>query len=1596
MRRIAIAALTVLFTLLVVLSIHRQCANCEVEGFCTVAALYQEAFAEQAMQKIALEKGVRYSADTTFFTSSNALLVLRFDDASLLVLDAESRVRFVSARGIEQKPHLLCYKFELLSGKMLFIPSPIGSRAEVQIEGVTISSKNRFEAFREGKTGGVYSPNGGVEVESKGELAEIDADLYATIGEHGVKISRTPPVPLKERLSPRKRGLKMPLSIMPPTIKIRARYEDGSYILDSSASYDSDAEPILRWWWEPVAGKIYGIKSLTTSKLVFRAFDGEVKIRAYIDNGATHAFLTYSLTARNPEVNNAPRVRITGTALTTVGRGVSLSATTSDDPDGDRISYLWKVTPQTGVTTEKSDEDTFFIKPNTAGEYTVSLTITDIYGAVSTNSIRFRAVNQNNKPVAVATLPKRVSVGEPFMLDSSTSTDPEGEPLSAYWALLESPDPLAAASIPRLGERTVRLFTPGMYLFNLIVSDGDEISEPTQTQLEVMPSDGKPMLRVDTKGSVVGDDIIVDITGSFDDTQEALKLTLRFVSGPFCGIRFTDAGRAEFTASSPGTYRFYAKAENNRGFADKTIEIPVFRRNSPPSARMQGTKRCSVGDEAVFEPIAAFDPDDDPLTFHWSAESIATGAKTEAIGPRFVFKPQTEGSYVIRMYVSDGIARTDAPIQELSVLAALAKPTVRAVYSPKPAYAHSKVTLSGAASSPSQGGVLSFQWFQVDGPPVELEGGGIVCWFVPRYSGIYTFLLKVDESGALTNTAVIEVQVKQGNMPPTPAAPSKIVIRQGESFTLQGSLSFDLDGDKITGEWEHVNGDKLWKGEPDFSKTDVSLRAENKGTARFKLTVSDGQAKTVSETEVICVNRDAKLIAVEPQVITTGINSTVTLKVVNPIEGGVYKWTQHRGVTLMTEITAPTLDVTFPFSGVFEFCVNATVKSVAMQPVYATVIVRPTQGVPVVSCFAPSKASVNRKVTLAAATEGKNAGAEYIWRQLSGPVAQLSSSRATQETVTFFPKEPGIYEFEVVAIVAGIRSAPARAKFEVTSPFPAPVANAGADFYCEVGATLTLDGSGSRQAGGGSLTYLWKQVGGPAIVDIEKQTESKVNLVPLKVGNYSFELEVSNGQQSSSDLVEVRVKEPNRPPEVRVEAPYEIVLGDMLIVDLSSTVDGDGDSLRYALRRTGGQSSKASFRFLPYFVIENLPLGSHEFEASADDGFSGISRSRFIVRVVPRERRGIEAPLLVQTSEPTDIVEIVSLVSTVCEMDILVTKELLDTYKKDGAFEKRIAPQNWVGSRSSILSYLAYELSAFYRDPIALERRYGAGVVKVKSQFSVQLSRGYGFLSEESADVHVYSYPGAVTDDQVEQAIVFLREFMAPADGKHGFSIAKRDMNVVANMPMSGQIRLKKLIDAASAPRPAMPKPWLTTGILAPIPYELIYVPESVVTLGELVRVVSTQSQTSFSVDPQLAKAAVRVTLPDRLRASLTGWISLSGLMDILVAEYPWFVWLADEYDEYVLTITERQLIERSSENIWDCGTTVVFVPIRIAGTGLNNSIIETIKKASPILDALWKPHDGAVFMGTDPRGRLVLCNSPKALSYTLSYLWRQLEIQEK
>jgi len=180
---------------------------------------------------------------------------------------------------------------------------------------------------------------------------------------------------------------------------------------------------------------------------------------------------------------------------------------------------------------------------------------------------------------------------------------------------------------------------------------------------------------------------------------------------------------------------------------------------------------------------------------------------------------------------------------------------------------------------------------------------------------------------------------------------------------------------------------------------------------------------------------------------------------------------------------------------------------------------------------------------------------------LSFSAAPLPAGATLDSTTGLFSWTPGFDEagsYEVTFTVSdGLWTDSEVITITVVNVNRAPVANAGADQQVTSETTVILDGRGSSDPDGDSLTYSWTQTQGPT-VSLSGATTAQPSFTAPTVSvstTLAFQLTVSDGSLSTSDTVLVTV---NPRPTIFITSPVLLKNGEVKVYDGDVVVKDNG------------------------------------------------------------------------------------------------------------------------------------------------------------------------------------------------------------------------------------------------------------------------------------------------------------------------------------------------------------------------------------------------------------------------------------------------------
>ncbi len=208
-------------------------------------------------------------------------------------------------------------------------------------------------------------------------------------------------------------------------------------------------------------------------------------------------------------------------------------------------------------------------------------------------------------------------------------------------------------------------------------------------------------------------------------------------------------------------------------------------------------------------------------------------------------------------------------------------------------------------------------------------------------------------------------------------------------------------------------------------------------------------------------------------------------------------------------------------------------------------------------------------------TASPGAVLDFTWALVSvpdGSFAVLSDPKVVNPS--FVPDVPGSYAVRLVVSDGCRQSAPSvtviRATTESTSPVQnrAPVAHAGPNRSTQLGLAVVLDGTGSSDPDGDTLTFAWTIVKRPAssTAFLQSSTSMRPSLKPDVAGAYTIALVVSDGElQSEPAMVTVNAQsgQGNREPVANAGPDQAVKVNATVVLNGSASSDPDGDALNY-------------------------------------------------------------------------------------------------------------------------------------------------------------------------------------------------------------------------------------------------------------------------------------------------------------------------------------------------------------------------------------------------------------------------------------------------
>ena len=767
------------------------------------------------------------------------------------------------------------------------------------------------------------------------------------------------------------------------------------------------------------------------------------------------------------------------------------------------------------------------------------------------------------RPRAFAGLNQRIpGIGITVRLDGSGSSDPAGRTLTYHWTLIETP-PGSSATLT--GADTVTSsFVPdekGRYRAQLVVNNGTQSSNPDIVVVTVQNT--PPLANAGTDlTAAIGQMVHLDGAASSDVDGDPLTYQWNFASRPL-GSRaaFVDSTAAQptFVVDRPGRYiaRLVVRDGRARSADSVFIDVP----NSAPVANAGPDQSASVDARVTLDGSGSSDVDGDRIRYTWTLTTVPAGSTARltnrrAVHPTFVV--DLPGRYVVELRVNDGLL--DSGPDTVVISTGNSAPVANA--GPDQSVLVPQVVhLDGSGSTDVDGNTLTFSWTFVTRPAGSaaqlVDGNTASPSFQVDRRGTYRVSLVVNDGLVDSGADIVEITV--GNTAPVASAGPDQRITRGDTVTLDGSGSTDVDGDSLTYLWSLTSvpdGSTAALNNP--NAVAPTFVADLSGSYVAQLIVSDGTAVSVADTVSVMTENVAP-------VARAGADQTGHIGQVVALNGSgssdvdgdplTYRWSftvRPDGSTApLTGTTSVAASFTPDLPG--EYVVQLVVSDGVLTSTPDTSTINTTNSVPVANAGTDQNDVPLGSTVLLNGSLSNDADAQplsYHWSLLTRPAGSTAAiDNVTGVSPTFVADIAGDYVAQLVVNDGVVDSAPDTVMIRTTRP---PVASAGPDQEVLTGQTVQLDGGSSIDPDGEALTYLWSFTSVPSgsTAALAGPTTTSPTFVANVAGVYEVTLTVTNTSgETASDSV--RITATTASPSLDV--PVSVTFPDTEVGSVSDT-----------------------------------------------------------------------------------------------------------------------------------------------------------------------------------------------------------------------------------------------------------------------------------------------------------------------------------------------------------------------------------------------------------------------------------------------------------
>lgn len=629
--------------------------------------------------------------------------------------------------------------------------------------------------------------------------------------------------------------------------------------LDGSGSSDFEGKPLSYLWTAP-AGFILDTPTaaITTFTAPEVQQDTTFTITLQVNDGVWPSkpdtvLVTVNHINKPPVANAGPDQSVAEEVLVTLDGSASM-----DEDRYDVLTFKW-VSLDGASLDNDAIESPSFTTPMLMKDsvFRFVLTVNDAWVDSEPDTVAILVQHANLMPTAVFTTALIMNEGEVGTLNGDASSDPEGKSLTYSWAatgglLIDNPTAVATTfTAPEVEADTD-------FEITLTVDDGEaENNTDSHTVTITVLQVNKPPVAVLGSDFSIREQKEFTIDGSASYDPDALD-----------NITFSWTGTAttasSFSLVSPATavdmeMEFILTVTDDVLATGKDTIIVTVTPNAAPVANAGDKQTVNAEQTVTLHAEGSTDPDDDDLTYLWTAPTGITLIGETTANPTFIAPTSDDTEiFVFTLEVSDDLGASSTATVSVEVISNLPPVivTVAEVY----VWEGDSVTLDASESWDPNGDRLNFTWTQYNsafrGKVILINPNDPqVSFIAPEVDELTGMPIRLKVSDGTENSVlIIWVYVKpKPNSIPLANAGEDFEVNEREPGMLDGTASTDADDDPLTYRWtsNYLTLDDVTSPTPAFVAPEVDADT----TVWITLVVNDGKADSKPDSVQVTIKQ---------------------------------------------------------------------------------------------------------------------------------------------------------------------------------------------------------------------------------------------------------------------------------------------------------------------------------------------------------------------------------------------------------------------------------------------------------------------------------------------------------------------------------------------------------------------------------------------------------------------------------------------------------------------------------------------------------------------------------------------------------------------